>query len=396
MFLTRRNFTASALAFTATAGGAQTGFDSWRAEFLRKAARAGLSSATLKAARPALTFAPEVLPQDARQAEVAKPLQTYLAAAAGSARLRAGRQALKHQRKTLRIIERRFGVQKEVLTAIWGLESAYGQLRGNRPVLSTLATLAYEGRRRALFEAELIAALEILEAKQARLAQMRGSGAGAMGHTQFLPSTYQRYGTDFDGNGRADIWGDDPADALASTARLLRAEGWVKGQPSALEVVLPAGFDLALSGRIFPRSPGAWAALGVSRAGGGPLPAGQSGALILPVGPKGPVWMIYQNFHVLKTYNYADSYALAIGHLADRLAGGGPLHAGFPSQPWDMSDTARKRLQQRLTAKGFDAGPADGVIGEKGRAAIRAYERASGARVTGVPSAALLVQLTER
>ena len=393
MALTRRAFAATALAFAASPVSARSGFEGWLRKFKRRAARKGISERTLEAAFAGASFRPKVVANDSRQAEVAKPLQDYLASTASGARLSGGQKALKRYNTTLTKIERSYGVEKEVITAIWGMESAYGGFRGSLPVFDTLATLAFEGRRRDLFEAELLAALQIVEAGHASPRDMRGSFAGAMGHTQFMPSTYQRHAQDYDGSGHANIWGDDPTDALASTAQLLKSEGWRKGQPWALEVTLPSNFDLALTGRIFPHTTRSWQKLGVMSSTGGALPDHGKGALILPAGPQSPVFLIYDNFHVIKKYNYADSYAIGVGHLSDRLAGRPALRAGFAKNPWGMSTNERQRLQQRLNARGFAAGTPDGVIGEKGRAAIRAYEQANGRPVTGVPSKALLASL---
>lgn len=393
MPLTRRAFIATSLAFAASPAFARAGFEPWLKKFRRQAARQGISEQTLNAAFAGAEFLPKIVANDSRQAEVAKPLEDYLASAASGARLSGGQKALKRYNTTLSNIERSYGVEKEVITAIWGMESAYGGFRGNLPVFSTLSTLAFEGRRRALFEAELLAALQIVEAGHASPTEMRGSFAGAMGHTQFMPSTYQRHAQDYDRTGHANIWGDDPTDALASTAQLLKAEGWRKGQPWAVEVTLPSGFDLALTGRIFPRRTHEWQKLGVTAASGSKLADHGNGALILPAGPEGPVFMIYDNFHVIKKYNYADSYAIGVGHLSDRLAGREQIRSSFPKNPWGMSTRERQVLQKRLNDRGFGAGNPDGVIGEKGRAAIRAYEQSRGLPVTGVPSKALLASL---
>ena len=390
MTLTRRAFTTATLAFLSTPALARGGFDAWRASFENKAAGQGISRNTLREAFRGVEFLPKVVASDSKQAEVAKSLQQYLSSAASSQRVSGGRKALKRYKTLLGNIERKYGVEKEVVVAIWGMESAFGGFRGSSSVFATLSTLAYQGRRRELFEAELLAALKILQSGQATVGQMKGSYAGAMGHTQFMPSTYLRHAQDFDKNGRANIWSDDPTDALASTAALLKAEGWKKGQPWAIEVRLPNGFDPAITGRIYPRKTRDWAKLGVTGATGGKLPNHGNGAIILPAGPEGPAFMIYKNFHVLKKYNYADSYVIGVGHLSDVLAGHGAIRSGFPKNPWGMSTGERRELQKRLNARGFAAGNPDGVIGEKGRAAIRAYEASKGMRSTGVPSKALL------
>jgi lytic murein transglycosylase len=391
MPLTRRDFAlgVGCAALMPAAARAQ-GFDAWLRQFRRQAAGAGISQDTLDAAFAGVQRLPRVIANDRKQAEVARSLQEYVGTAASAARINGGTRAMRRYRSLLAEIERRFGVEKEVVVAIWGMESSFGGFRGSNPVISVLATLAHEGRRAELFRTELLAALQILQAGQITPARMQGSFAGAMGHTQFMPSTYLRHAVDFNGDGRRDIWGDDPTDALASAAALLKANGWQRGQPWAVEVTLPQGFDLALTGRVYPRSARDWRRLRVTLPGGARLPDHGRGALILPAGPRGPVFMIYDNFHVLKTYNYADSYVIGVGHLSDRLAGGGPIRAGYPRNPWGMTDAERVTLQKRLNAAGHGAGNPDGVIGEKGRAAIRSYEAATGQRVTGVPSRAML------
>ncbi|MCM2563010.1 lytic murein transglycosylase [Lutimaribacter sp. EGI FJ00015] len=391
MPLTRRAFTLGLTsALTLPNAALAQGFDAWLRRFRAQAAQAGISQSTMDAAFAGVQRLPRVVANDREQAEVTRSLQDYVSTAASSARIRGGQRALTRFGQVLGQIERRYGVEKEVIVAIWGMESSFGGFRGSTPVISTLATLAHEGRRADLFRAELLAALRIIQSSNVSPAGMQGSFAGAMGHTQFMPSTYLAHAVDFNGDGRRDIWGDDPTDALASTAALLATNGWRRGQPWAIEVNLPQGFDLALTGRVYPRPTLDWRGLGVTAAGGGRLPDHGNGALILPAGPRGPVFLIHDNFHVLKTYNYADSYVIGVGHLSDRLAGGGPIRAGYPRDPWGMSDAERVALQKRLNAGGFGAGNPDGVIGEKGRAAIRAYEAANGLRVTGVPSRALL------
>ncbi|MCI2399547.1 lytic murein transglycosylase [Aliiroseovarius subalbicans] len=393
MTLTRRAALIGLTAVLARPAWAKPSFDAWLRGFRKRARTAGISSAILDRALAGLSPVSGALKLDRRQTEVARSLQEYVASAASSQRIQTGRAKLKKHARTFAAIEKRFGVPAEVIIAIWGMESSFGGFRGNTPVIATLATLAHDGRRADLFERELIAALNILQSGDTTAARMVGSLAGAMGHTQFMPSSFLKHAVDWTGDGRRDIWSDDPTDALASTAAYLKTKGWVKGQPWAIEVALPKGMDLALTGRIFPRRTRDWIRLGVTAASGGKLPNHGKGAVILPAGPTGPVFMIYQNFHVLKAYNYADSYVIGVGHLSDRLAGGGPIRAGYPQNPWGMTNAQRQTLQKRLNARGFKAGNPDGVIGEKGRAAIRAYETSAGLDVTGVPTLALLDRL---
>ncbi|GHE96535.1 murein transglycosylase [Aliiroseovarius zhejiangensis] len=371
---------------------ANAGFDAWRADFRARAAATGLPADVLRALDDA-RFLPKVVASDQAPAETSRSLGDYIASAASPQRIKAGQVVMARYPTLLGRIEQEYGVAREVIVAIWGMESSFGAVRGSAPVLSTLASLAFEGRRRALFENELLAALQILAAGDTTPGRMTGSYAGAMGHTQFMPTSYLRYAVDFNRDGRRDIWADDPTDALASTAAFLRAKGWQYGQPWAYEVQLPKGFDLARTGRVYTQRLRDWAQLGVTHASGEKLSGAETGALILPAGPTGPVFMIFDNFHVLKSYNYADSYAIGVGHLSDRLAGGAPIRARFPGEPWGMTTAERQELQKRLNALGFKAGRPDGVIGEMGRAAIRSYESARGVPVTGVPSRDLLVAL---
>ncbi len=371
---------------------ANAGFDAWRADFRARAAATGLPADVLRALDDA-RFLPKVVASDQAPAETSRSLGDYIASAASPQRIKAGQVVMARYPTLLGRIEQEYGVAREVIVAIWGMESSFGAVRGSAPVLSTLASLAFAGRRRALFENELLAALQILAAGDTTAGRMTGSYAGAMGHTQFMPSSYLRYAVDFNRDGRRDIWADDPTDALASTAVFLRAKGWQHGQPWAYEVQLPKGFDLARTGRVYTQRLRDWAQLGVTHASGEKLSGAETGALILPAGPTGPVFMIFDNFHVLKSYNYADSYAIGVGHLSDRLAGGAPIRARFPGEPWGMTTAERQELQKRLNALGFKAGRPDGVIGEMGRAAIRSYESARGVPVTGVPSRDLLAAL---
>ncbi|MDA5092559.1 lytic murein transglycosylase [Aliiroseovarius sp. KMU-50] len=371
---------------------ADAGFRAWLAGFEKRARRAGIKQATLKNLR-SVKYLSSVIKADRKPAETAKSLDFYISSAASQSRINTGKSMVRKYAGLLDGLERRYGVSRYVIVAIWGMESSFGGFRGKTSTLSALASLAYEGRRREQFEAELIAALQILQAGDVSPSQMVGSYAGAMGHTQFMPSSYLKHAVDHDRDGRRNVWGADPSDALASTAAFLAENGWSKGPRWGEEVRLPQGFDLALTGRVYPRSLDQWAKLGITRPSGRGVSGKRKGAIILPAGPNGPALMIYPNFQVIKAYNYADSYAISVGHLADRMAGEGPFRTSVPKRPWGMSTKERVALQNRLNALGYEAGRADGVIGEKGRAAIRAYERAEGLRVTGVPSLELLIRL---
>ena len=369
------------------------GYDDWVRGFRSRAASGGISASTLDRAFQGAGYMPEVVEKDRNQTEFSRTLEDYLAIAASDERVSKGRAALARHRSTLSAIESRYGVPANVVTAVWGLESYYGERRGDVPVISALATLAYDGRRGAFYEKQLLAALRILQRGDTSPEAMRGSWAGAMGHTQFIPTTYQAYAVDFTGDGRRDIWSDDPADALASAAAYLNRSGWRRGQPWGLEVALPQGFNMGLAGRGSKRSTAQWAALGVRRAGGGALPDHGPASLLAPAGAGAPAFLVFRNFSVLLRYNNAEKYGIGIGHLSDRIAGGQPLHGQFPPDAQGMTLADRKALQARLTRAGYDTQGTDGVIGDNTRKAIAAYQRAKGLPVTGAPSQALLRRL---
>jgi membrane-bound lytic murein transglycosylase B len=368
------------------------GFDAWVSAFRPRAEAQGISRAALEAGLRDVGFIPGVIERDRNQAEFRRSLEDYLAIAASEERVRTGRAMLRQHAGLLAEIEQRFGVEPQVVVAIWGLESSYGARRGNVPVVSALATLAYDGRRGAFFENQLVAALRILDAGDVAPRDFRGSWAGAMGHTQFIPTSYLAYAVDFRGDGRRDIWSDDPADALASAAAYLRRSGWRRGQPWGVEVRLPEGFSGPV-GRGGARSAGAWAQAGVRDMDGRVAPDHGRAAIIRPAGARGPAFMIFDNFGVILRYNNAESYAIGIGHLSDRLVGRPPIRAAFPPDAQGLTIADRREIQARLTAAGFDAGPADGVIGAQTREATSAYQSRAGLPVTGEPSRALLDRL---
>ena len=368
------------------------GYDQWVQGFQSRAAARGIPQSTINAAFRGAGFLPGVIDRDRNQTEFSRTLEDYLAIAASPERVAKGRAALARHRGTLNAIESRYGVEAEVVTAVWGLESQYGERRGDINVISALSTLAYDGRRGAFFESQLIAALRILANGDTSPANMTGSWAGAMGHTQFIPTSYLEFAVDFTGDGRRDIWSADPTDALASTAAYLSRSGWRKGQPWGFEVRLPSGFNTGLAGRGKGKSAGAWSALGVTKADGGSLPS-YSGSILLPQGPNGPAFLITSNFNAIARYNNAVNYVIGVGHLSDRLGGGGPIKGNFPPDAQGMTIADRQELQQRLTAAGYDTEGSDGVIGAKTRAAIEAFQRSRGLAVTGQPSMELLLLL---
>ena len=367
------------------------GYDAWVANFRGTALARGVSAATYDTAFASAGFLPDVIDRDRNQTEFTRTTQDYLAIAASDERISKGRAALARQRGVLAQIEGRYGVEPHVVAAVWGLESYFGERRGSVQVISALSTLAYDGRRADFFEQQLVAALKILQNGDTTAGQMTGSWAGAMGHTQFIPTSYQLFAVDFTGDGRRDIWSDDPTDALASTAAYLAKSGWTRGRPWGEEVRLPSGFNTGLAGRGKGRTD--WADLGVTRADGGALTNHGSASLILPAGNSGPALLLYSNFNVILRYNNAENYAIGVGHLSDRLMGGGPLRGNFPPDANGMTIDQRQELQRQLTAAGFDTEGSDGVIGKKTTAAITAYQQRNGLSVTGQPSLELLAML---
>ncbi|MDJ0824291.1 MAG: lytic murein transglycosylase [Rhodobacter sp.] len=368
------------------------GFDAWVAAFRTRALARGIQPATLDAGLRGVGFLPDVVDRDRNQTEFKRTLEDYLAIVANDARVATGRAMLVRHGPLLAEIEARFGVEAHVVAAVWGVESRFGERRGDVPVISALATLAYDGRRGAFFEQQLIAALRILQRGDVTPARMLGSWAGAMGHTQFIPTSYEAFAVDFRGDGRRDIWSDDPTDALASAAAYLNRSGWRRGQPWGVEVRLPAGFNAGLAGRGTSKSVLEWRGLGVQAAFGA-LPEAGAASVLIPAGAGGPAFLIFRNFTVLTRYNNAVNYVIGVGHLSDRLRGGPPIQGRFPPDAAGMTIADRKLLQRRLTAAGFDAGDADGVIGSKTREAISAYQQSVGLPVTGEPSLELLRRL---
>ncbi|MCL4766485.1 MAG: lytic murein transglycosylase [Hyphomicrobiaceae bacterium] len=367
------------------------GLESFLNEVRGEALAAGVSAATFERATRGLEPDPQVLALGSAQPEFVKPVWDYMAGLVSEARIAAGRERVAQYGQTLAAVERAYGVDRHVVLAIWGVESNFGTAAGERSVIRSLATLAAgDARRPRFWRAELIAALRILEQGDVAPERMTGSWAGAMGHTQFMPTTYRARAVDFDRDGRRDIWGSI-SDSLASTANYLKASGWRTGDPWGFEVILPDGFDHALSGPGRSQPASAWRRLGVVRPGGVAVRETASPLqLLLPAGAQGPAFLVTGNFRAILRYNPAVAYALAVGHLADRIAGGEPVMASWPVSDRPLARAEREELQSRLRQHGLDTGLPDGIIGNQSRAAIRAFQRIRGLPEDGYPSQRLL------
>ncbi|WP_271949590.1 lytic murein transglycosylase [Ruegeria faecimaris] len=368
-------------------------FQAWLGDFRTRAQAQGILPGTLDHALAGLAYDKDIIKRDRNQAEFTKPIWDYLDAAVSDRRVADGRAGLERHAAVLTRIEAQYGVEKEVVAAIWGLETSFGTFRGSDQTIRSLATLAFDARRAEFFETQLIAALRIIQVGDVSPATMIGSWAGAMGHTQFMPTSFLDHAVDFDGDGRRDIWADDPTDALASTAAYLARHGWTKGQPWGVEVRLPAGFDFAAARRDYTLLPSDWAALGVVAWDGQPLADHGQAAILLPAGGEGVALMVFENFRVIEQYNGADAYVIGIGHLSDRLAGRAAFQAEWPRGDRALSFAEKKELQLRLTEAGFDTQGIDGRTGPNTTEAVRAYQLAQGLLPDGYASAPLLERL---
>jgi len=377
----------------AEASGDDTGLRAWVKDFRPRALQQGIDPDVFGRALDTVSYDPEVIRRDRNQSEFTKTIWDYLDTATSDLRVQNGQKALAQWQRTLEEIEVKYGVEKEIVTAIWGLESAYGSFRGGDRVLDSLATLAYDARRAEFFEGELLDALRILQAGDTDADQLRGSWAGAMGHTQFMPSSFHAHAVDWDGDGRRDIWGDDPSDALASTAAYLKHFGWTEGQPWGVEVALPEGFDYLLADRAVTKTPAEWADLGVTALDGGAVADHGPASILLPAGAEGAAFMIFPNFAVIERYNTADAYVIGVGHLADRIGGAGEIQQDWPREDRALSFNERIELQTLLTEAGFDTQKIDAKIGPLTVNAVRSYQKAEGIAPDGYASPRLLARL---
>lgn len=371
------------------------GFNSWVAGFRQRAIAQGISASTLDRSFQNIAYTPEVIKSDNNQSEFKSQIWDYLDSTTSPKRVNNGRAALQQYNGVLSQIEARYGVEKEVVAAVWGMESTYGERLGDIPIIDALSTLAYDGRRGAFFEKQLIAALKIIQAGDVAPNNMLGSWAGAMGHTQFMPTSYLAYAVDFTGDGKRDIWSNNPTDALASTAAYLKRFGWTKGQPWGVEVKLPQGFNTGLASRNNKKSPAEWAAMGVRDMNGNQVPNYGSAAILLPAGPQGAAFMIFNNFEVISRYNNSEFYIIGVGHLSDRIAGKPEIQASWPRGYNPLSFEERKEVQQRLQRLGYPIEKIDGVAGPNTKGAIKAFQQSRGVEANGYPSKEVL-QLLRR
>jgi lytic murein transglycosylase len=354
----------------------------------RLAAR-GISGETFDRAAQGLTPNMKVLELQEYQPEFKIPIWDYMARLVDDQRIADGKAQLQQQSSVLAQAERRYGVDRYALVALWGVESDYGKSMGKLPLVQSLTTLVCYGRARKqdYFLGELANILKIVQRSDIPLDTLMGSWAGAFGHTQFMPSTFHRLAVDFDGDGRRDIVNSVP-DALGSTANFLSRSGWRFGEPWGYEVRLPGGG--AAGSR---RSVGAWTAAGVTRADGQPLTGAGIARLTMPAGANGPAFLLLKNFDVLMSYNPAESYALAIAHLSDRIRGGGPLVTPWPTRDRGLSRAEIREVQNLLSQRRIYLGELDGAIGAQTRQAIKDYQIKIGMSPDGRPGGLVLEAL---
>jgi membrane-bound lytic murein transglycosylase B len=371
------------------------GFAAWRDAFSAQALQAGIQPRTVREVLGQAQWQPRVVELDRAQPEFTRTPWAYLDSAVSPQRIAQGQAKLAEHSATLEAAAARYGVPATVITAIWGMESNYGSNFGTFRTVDALSTLAYEGRRRAWAQAELLSALRIVDQGDIAADRMLGSWAGAMGHTQFLPSVFLAYAVDADGDGHRDIWGSIP-DVTASTAHFLARSGWQAGEPWGVEVQLPASFDHARADPSVRQTTAQWDAEGVRGIDGQALPTLASASIATPAGARGPAFLVGGNFRVILRYNNSVNYALGVALLARQIGGGVPVVAAWPRDLAPLSRPQLQELQEALNRKGFAAGTPDGVMGPATRAGLRGYQRSIGVVADGYPTVELLERLTAR
>ena len=360
------------------------------------ARKKGVSAQIYRQATRGLKVNPKVLKLASRQPEFNIPVWQYLETRVSAKRITTGRKMKARHASRLAAIEKRYGVDRHILLAIWGMESNYGSYKGNLSIIRSLATLGFQGRRAKFGRQQFVAALQILQRGDIPLNKFTGSWAGAMGHTQFIPTTYNGYAVDWTGDGKRDIW-NSVSDALASSANYLSKSGWKPTRPWGWEVKLPKGFDYRKVGPAGKRTTKKWKKIGVKPARGKYFGTDDEIArLILPAGTKGPAFLVTENFKAILAYNNSVSYALAVAHLADRIAGRGGFKGKWPTRDKPLSSDQRREIQSLLAARGFDPGSRSGYFGRKTLAAIRAYQKKAGLAPDGYADHKLLNHLRKK
>lgn len=359
-------------------------FEAWKGDFIRRALAKGYPQDLLIRTVARAQINERALERDSNQPEFTRPVWAYIKTAASPDRIERGRSELLEHSSTMDDIERTYGVPRQILTAIWGLESSYGRILGTNDIIDSLATFAFEGRRTSFGETQLFATLDLIQSGAVRSEQLKGSWAGAMGMTQFIPSTFRDYAVDFDRNGNTDLWGSE-ADALASAANYLTRSGWKVGQPVLSEIILPNGFDYSLSEtNRLPVSE--WVTLGARPANGLQFSPGAmelDAKLLVPAGHRGPKFLTYRNFDAIKKYNNSTSYVMGIASLGEALNGETMIRNPWPESDQPISFEDKKAMQERLTALGYDTKGIDGMVGPATRKAIRDWQAANGLPADG-------------
>lgn len=362
-------------------------FQGCLANLRSRAIASGVSGTTYDRYTQNLTPDYSVMAKLNYQPEFSTPIWDYLSGLVDEERVQKGREMLAQHRDTLNRVAAAYGVPAETVVAVWGVESNFGDISGKYPLLQALGTLSCEGRRQDYFRGEFFATMRILQRGDLREEQLKGSWAGAFGHTQFMPSTYEELAVDFDGDGRRDLV-SSTADALASTANFLKKRGWQTGMPWGFEVRIPDSASVGGESRRNKKSLSSWESRGFTRVDGSPIIQGNlSGAsqagLMMPAGASGPAFLVFKNFDAIYGYNAAESYALAIAHLSDRLQGKGAFQTAWPTDDAGTSRAERREIQNYLLKKGYDIGEADGLIGDKTRQAIRQEQARLGLSQSG-------------